>query len=73
MNLILMKIIFNKNLIQMNDICDLIDKKDIEIEENKNNLKLILKYNYSNFILIIEKSYEKLFEEMKDNKKKKEN
>ncbi len=76
---------FNENYLQQkfnsndsinniyNDICDLIDKKDIEIEENKNNLKLILKYNYSNFILIIEKSYEKLFEEMKDNKKKKEN
>ena len=44
-----------------NNICDLIDKREIKIEKYKNNLKLILKYNNLYGELIIEISLKDLF------------
>ena len=44
-----------------NNICDLIDKREIKIEKYNNNLKLILKYNNLYGELIIEISLKDLF------------
>ncbi len=55
------------------NICDLINKKEIKIYENQNNLKLEFKYNESYIELNIEKVCEEVLNEINDKKKKKKN
>ena len=69
---------FNENYLQQifntnesinniyNYLCSLIDNKEIKIEKNKNNLKLILNYNNSNIELIIEISFKYIFEKLNE-------
>ena len=49
-----------------NNICDLIDKKEINIKEEKNNLQLMLKNYNSYIILIIEISSKYLLEKINE-------
>ena len=57
---------FNSNIKIYNIINELIDKEQIKIEKNQNNLKLILNYNNSYKELNIEISFKYIFETLNE-------